>query len=93
MLLESNPAAHATVSGSSVTVKLRFNVRIDVKRSRVALVLPDSSQKLMIVNQPTPDVLESQATGLANGHYSLRWQVLASDGHITKGEIPFSVSN
>jgi methionine-rich copper-binding protein CopC len=29
---------------------------------------------------------------LLPGEYRLRWQVLASDGHITRGEIPFAVS-
>jgi methionine-rich copper-binding protein CopC len=29
---------------------------------------------------------------LAAGAYRLRWQVLASDGHITRGEIPFTVT-
>jgi methionine-rich copper-binding protein CopC len=28
---------------------------------------------------------------LATGVYVLRWQVLAVDGHITRGDIPFSV--
>jgi methionine-rich copper-binding protein CopC len=28
---------------------------------------------------------------LAPGDYRLRWQVLAYDGHITRGEIPFTV--
>jgi len=31
--------------------------------------------------------------GLAAGAYRLRWQVLASDGHITRGEIPFTVTS
>jgi methionine-rich copper-binding protein CopC len=29
---------------------------------------------------------------LLPGEYRLRWQVLASDGHITRGEISFAVS-
>jgi methionine-rich copper-binding protein CopC len=33
------------------------------------------------------------AADLAAGGYVLRWQVLAIDGHITRGDIPFAVGN
>jgi methionine-rich copper-binding protein CopC len=36
--------------------------------------------------------LTSQAQALNPGEYRIRWQVLASDGHITRGEIPFQVT-
>ena len=31
----------------------------------------------------------SKLTGLKPGAYAIRWQVLAPDGHISRGEIPF----
>jgi len=92
ILVRAVPDAHSTVSAAAITIKLQFNVRVDSKRSRVALVMPDKSQKLLTLSQPSPDLLESQTTGLGNGDYSIRWQVLASDGHITQGEIPFKVA-
>jgi copper resistance protein C len=92
ILVRAVPGAHSTVAAPSITVRLQFNVRVDPKRSRVALVLPDKSQKLLSLTQPEPDLLESQIAGLSNGQYSIRWQVLASDGHITQGEIPFKVA-
>ena len=39
----------------------------------------------------TADTLASQAQDLRPGEYRIRWQVLASDGHITRGDIPFVV--
>jgi methionine-rich copper-binding protein CopC len=30
--------------------------------------------------------------GLGSGAYRLRWQVLAVEGHITRGDIPFTVA-
>jgi methionine-rich copper-binding protein CopC len=92
VLVQAVPGAHSTVAGTSVKVRLQFNVRVDPKRSRVALVLPDKSQKLLSMSQSAPDVLEAQLAGLKDGEYSIRWQVLASDGHITQGEIPFKVT-
>ena len=92
VLLESQPALQSTVAGPNVPLKLRFNVRIDAARSRLTLILPDgTSQTLEIEKETSPDTLSSQAVGLQPGLYRLRWQVLASDGHITRGEIPFTV--
>jgi copper resistance protein C len=92
VLLESSPALKSAVSGPNVSIKLRFNVRIDALRSRLTLIHPDgSSQSLEISKESPADSLLAEATGLAAGAYRLRWQVLASDGHITRGEIPFTV--
>lgn len=92
VLLESSPALKSSVSGPDIPLKLRFNVRIDAARSRLTLVDPDgSSQTLQVIGQDPPNTISAQAKGLRPGAYRLRWQVLASDGHITRGEIPFTV--
>ncbi len=91
ILVHAVPASHSTVTGNAISIKLQFNVRIDVKRSRIALVAPDKSQSLLPVTESTPGVLEAQVSGLKSGDYTIRWQVLASDGHITQGEVPFKV--
>ena len=94
VLLESSPALKGAVAGPDVPVRLRFNVRIDALRSRLTLILPDGTAKaLEISKETTPDTLLASASGLAAGEYRLRWQVLASDGHITRGEIPFTVTH
>jgi len=93
VLLESNPPLKSAVSGPDVPIKLRFNVRIDAVRSRLTLIRPDGSAQALKISKQTPaDTLLAEATGLAAGAYRLRWQVLASDGHITRGEIPFTVT-
>jgi methionine-rich copper-binding protein CopC len=93
VLLESHPALKGQVAGPDVAIKLRFNVRIDANRSRLILLRPDgSAQTLALSKQASADTLTSQAKGLAAGEYRLRWQVLASDGHLTRGEIPFVVN-
>ena len=92
VLLESSPALKSSISGPDVPLRLRFNVRVDAARSRLTLVDPDGSlQTLEISRQDPPNMLSAQARGLRPGVYRLRWQVLASDGHITRGEIPFTV--
>jgi copper resistance protein C len=92
VLLEATPAASASVKGPDVAIRLRYNVRVEAGRSRLSLLLPDKSVKpLTIGQQPSPDILTARATALGPGEYTLRWQVLASDGHITRGEVPFSL--
>lgn len=94
VLLESSPALQSSVRGPDVPLKLRFNVRIDAVRSRLTLLDPNgSSRTLEIGKQDLPNTILSEAKGLRPGAYRLRWQVLASDGHITRGEIPFTVVN
>jgi hypothetical protein len=93
VLLESTPAVNSTVAGPDIAINLRFNVRIDVGRSRLTLVPPSGSVlPLEIGKQTSVDTLSAGAKGLPAGEYRLRWQVLASDGHITRGEIPFTVA-
>jgi len=46
---------------------------------------------LPLVKQVSPDTLSSKATGLVPGAYKIQWQVLAPDGHITRGVVPFAV--
>ena len=92
VLVESTPAAKSTTSGPSIVIRLRFNARIDAARSIIILIRKDgSSTKLQTIKQPEPNTLTATATGMQAGDYSIRWQVLAPDGHITSGEIPFSV--
>ena len=56
------------------------------------MVKPDGTvERIGTPQQPAPDVLSATGHGLAKGTYVLRWQVLASDGHITRGEVPFQV--
>jgi methionine-rich copper-binding protein CopC len=93
VLLESSPPLNATISGPDVPIKLRFNVRIDASRSRLTLLHPDGSTTPLELAKDSPaDTLSAHAGGLAAGAYRLRWQALASDGHITRGEIPFTVA-
>ena len=93
ILKETSPAANSKVAGPNVPVKLKFNVRIDAARSKLQLLHPDNTvTDLVIDKQTAADTLTTSATGLNPGAYTVRWQVLAPDGHITRGEIPFTVS-
>ena len=57
------------------------------------MILDANSQVTLIAIKPTtePDLLQGLLPPLAPGRYRLRWQVLALDGHITRGDIPFTI--
>ena len=92
VLVESSPAPNSTVNGPNVEITLRFNVRIDVARSRLQLMLPGGASRSLPAREGNAsNIMLGQAANLAPGKYKLIWQVLASDGHITRGETVFSV--
>jgi copper resistance protein C len=92
VLLSSTPQKNVTVSGPEIAISLKYNSRVDGARSTLSLLKPDGTvEGVGGLTQPRPDVLSATAHGLAKGAYVLRWQVLSSDGHITRGEVPFQV--
>src|SRR5436309_13630977 len=75
VLLSATPGANAVVHGPSIPVKLRFNSRIDRKRSMLKLVDPVKTQHLLTIGSETPpDVLVSTLDAIAKGPYILQWQ-------------------
>jgi copper resistance protein C len=92
VLIESNPAASATVGPGSLPITLRYNSKIDRGRSRVTLTAPGAASPavLKIGSDGPPDIIHT-STDAKPGDYVLHWQVLATDGHITRGDVPFSV--
>jgi methionine-rich copper-binding protein CopC len=92
ILLQSTPAAHSTVHGPHLNVYLRFNSRLDGGRSKLLLNAADGHEvPLSSQSQKAASDLGAVADGVRPGHYVLHWIALASDGHITRGEIPFDV--
>ena len=92
VLLSSTPQKNAAVNGPDITISLKYNSRVDAARSALSLLKPDGSiEKIPTPTQVAPDILSATGHGLTRGAYVLRWQVLASDGHITRGEVPFQV--
>ena len=95
VVVASDPAAGASLAAAPQRVTVRFNSRIDHGRSRLVLVGPEAVQvPLDPAPEGEPTVLEAPigTATLAPGAWRLRWQVLAVDGHITRGDIPFTLT-
>ena len=93
IIVSSLPVAGATVAkDEALAIRLRFNSRIDHARSRLKLLSPDGAEQTLTPTADTPaDEIDAVAKALAPGSWRLRWQVLSVDGHITRGDIPFTV--
>lgn len=89
IVVESTPGSGAVV-GDGVEVAIRFNSRIDHRRSRLMLVDKAGKAEPVTLEQDAPiDTLRAHLRRLPPGDWRLQWQVLAIDGHVTRGEIPF----
>jgi methionine-rich copper-binding protein CopC len=90
ILMSGYPLPNSTMPAGTAAIRLRFNSRIDVARSRLTLITPDGAEhRLHARPGPTPDIMEAD-TPISAGAGELHWQVLAIDGHITRGVIPFT---
>jgi methionine-rich copper-binding protein CopC len=94
VIVAASPSAGQHVPAGKVVVRIEFNSRIDKERSRLQLTAP-SGNKATVPIDPAgePLVMTGTTADLSPGDYVLRWQVLALDGHITRGDIPFVVGN
>ena len=91
-LVSSTPSAHQTVGRNPLHVMLKFNSRVDGKRSTVQLAdAHGATRTLVLAEADSQDTVEADAGSLTPGAYTLRWIAVAGDGHITRGEIPFEV--
>jgi copper resistance protein C len=92
VIVASQPAANAVVPTGEIAIRLQFNSRIDAARSRLTLVAPDGNEaSLAAAVGDAPGVLAARAHVGTVGRWTLRWQVLSLDGHVTRGEVPFRV--
>lgn len=94
IVVRAQPPMNATVPQGDLDIKLNFNSRIDPRRSRLSLIGPDGLLvPVASVGNAGPNALAGRASATVAGQWKLRWQVLSLDGHVTRGEVSFSVSN
>lgn len=91
ILVASMPRPNGTLPAGHVTLVLKYNSRIDQHRSRLILVRPDRSETVLVIASDSRSNELDSSADLTPGAYVVRWQALALDGHLTRGEVPFSV--
>ena len=93
ILEQSRPPADGSVPAGTVDMVFTYNSRIDRARSRLTLIRPDHDQTVLQISpNGAPNVINTIADLATPGAYVVRWQVLSVDGHITRGDVPFTVT-
>jgi len=92
ILEESDPPQDGSIPAGTVVLQVRFNSRIDHARSRLMLTRPDKSQTALPIRQAGPPDIVVATADLTPGAYVVRWNVLATDGHLTRGDVRFTVT-
>lgn len=91
-LISASPRDGETVPSGEVVIQLRFNSRIDSKLSRLTLLKAgDRSVVEPLETSPASEGLKARAPDLPSGPYTLEWQILSLDGHLTQGKLNFRV--
>jgi methionine-rich copper-binding protein CopC len=92
ILEESLPPSGASVKAGGLDLRFRYNSRIDRARSRLTLIRADHGRDPVAIRADGPPDVLAAHLDLTPGAYVVRWQVLAVDGHITRGDVPFTVT-
>ena len=91
ILIGSTPATGGTIAAGHQALDFRYNSKIDHRRSRLTLTAPDGTRSVLPISAASATNALDAETDLKPGAYTLRWQALALDGHITRGDVPFTV--
>ena len=94
LLLESTPAAGATLPAAPRELRLRFNNRIEKPLSRVRLLDGKGAVQTVALHTEgtAPDWLSGPLPPLGPGRWRVEWQVLSTDGHVVSGRFEFNIA-
>ncbi|MFC4069878.1 copper resistance CopC family protein [Actinoplanes subglobosus] len=93
-LAEANPAKNATLKKSPSEVKLRFLQKLDPDYTTITV--SDAAKAKVETSAPKVDGttgVVTVAAPLANGVYTVAYQVVSTDGHSVKGSYQFTVND
>lgn len=94
LLLESSPAAEATLTTPPPQLTLRFNNRIEKRLSRINLLDERGTPQALtlVVADGGADRLTAAVPPLEPGAYRVEWHVLSTDGHVVSGSFGFRLA-
>ncbi len=92
-LVSEIPAARSMAMPPPTELRLKFSEGLESKLTRVKLVGPD--RKAVQTGEPRLDAADNSllilpiAAPLADGHYTVEWKAVSTDGHKTSGTYSF----
>ncbi|BCY12983.1 copper resistance CopC family protein [Actinoplanes sp. L3-i22] len=91
-LVEAAPAKNATVKTAPTVVKLTFLEKLDAGSTKLTVAGPDGPAAGADPVVSGKSVSVSFAEGLANGKYTVAYQLTADDGDVIKSSYTFTVA-
>ena len=94
IILQSEPRQDERVTAPKRLI-LRFNSRLEKPLCSVQLVGGPGQRSIALLRpeaDAAPDTLAYPLPPLEPGTYRARWKVMAADGHVTEGAVPFTVT-
>jgi len=76
-------------------IRLVFNEKVELAVSRLSLTGPNGLVQLgaLRLDPDSANILFAEVTApLVSGAYRINWQVVGSDGHPVRGEVPFTIT-
>jgi len=95
VLERATPAAGSTVHGSPAEVKLSFSQALEPAFSTVRVLNAGGKQvarKDQTLDAADARELRVSLPPLTPGAYRVIWRVLSRDGHVTRGDLSFTVA-
>ena len=91
-LVKSAPRAHRALHRIPRAVQLRFDEPVSVPRHAVQALAADGHDVVAAVSTGTTALVQARLRPkLAAGKYTVRWHVVADDGHVVHGSFRFKI--
>jgi methionine-rich copper-binding protein CopC len=93
-LVNSSPAANATLTASPKSIVLTFNEKLTPAFSTVQLSMVDHNMKVPVktaVSKDGKSLVATPQAALMKGAYKVTWAVASSDGHKMTGDVTFRI--
>lgn len=92
VVTESSPADRAVLTRVPPDIRLRFNAKLEKKLVHAKLERADGASQTLVDSSPHPARLRfTLPADLQVGAYTLKYKVLATDGHATQGVLRFTL--
>ncbi len=92
-LESSEPADGDTLAVAPERIRLEFSQAVSPRTSQVALLGVDGETGLALSTGESAEILLAAAPLLAAGRFTVRWRVMAADGHPVTGTFTFYIAN
>lgn len=94
-LVQSTPAANATLTASPRTITLTFNERVVPRFSTFEVTMPGHGMEVPVTVKVSKDgkrLIGTPRSRLMKGGYTIVWTAAGADGHKMTGEVAFRVA-